>query len=258
MHTSEHAGGLVRRLNQALEARERIIRWAGDNIRECHFDCDANGKLTVAPTESDDEYRVFCPLLTQECPRGKEFLSQIAGIALKSLPGDIPTIFRAALPNPKDTDALYGAFRWNGKGFLYLHGDTGTGKSFAAAWRIYNDTHRRLLEYWDSPALWAENASCSASWLSAYAVCMERANLYAAESAPLLVLDDLGCELESRANAATLNELIGVRYNFGRPTIITSNLTMSEFSKRYQSRMYERVLQSNNIIDTGKESMRLL
>lgn len=258
MHTSEPVGDSVRKLSQALEAKQRVIAWAEQNICECHFDCSGDGRLTVSPFSRGREYRIFCPLLSKECPRGARFLEQISEKALGSLPSDIPTSFRPALTNPKDTDAVYGASRWNGKGFLYLHGGTGTGKSFAAAWRIYDDLHKRLLKYWDSPALWSEHASCPARWFSAYAVCLERANLYAAESAPMLILDDLGCELESKANSATLNELIGVRYNFERPTILTSNLTMSEFSSRYQPRMYERVLQYNNIVDTGVDSIRLV
>ena len=257
LHTSEHVGGLAQRLNKALEDRERVDAWAGQNIHECHFDCSEDGRLVVAPSADAGEYRIFCPLLSQKCPRGAKFLEQIKDLALGSLPDEIPTIFRSALPAPKDTDAIYGAYRWKGKGVLYLHGGTGTGKSFAAAWRVFDDLHKRLLKYWDSPALWNEHASCPVRWFSAYSVCLERANLYAAESASMLVLDDLGCELFSNANFATLNELIGVRYNFNRPTIITSNLTMAEFSKRYQSRMYERILQSNNIIDTGEDSIRL-
>ncbi len=258
MHTSVPVGDSVRKLSRALEDRQRIIAWAEQNVCECHFDCDDGGRLTVSPFSHSTEYRIFCPLLSHECPRGIKFAEQIAELSLKSLPSDIPTSFRKFLIKPKETLAVYGASRWNGKGFLYLCGSTGTGKSFAAAWRIFEDLHKQIEKYWDSPGLWRDHANCTARWFSAFAVCMERTNLYAAEAAPMLVIDDLGCELHSPANAAILNELIGVRYNFARPTIITSNLALSEFSARYQPRMYERILQSNNIVDTGEENLRLV
>ena len=73
----------------------------------------------------------------------------------------------------------------------------------------------------------------------------------------MLVLDDLGCDVETPTNKATINELIGVRYNFERPTIITSNLNPEDISRRYMPRMYERLVQSNNFVDAGMESLRL-
>ena len=63
--------------------------------------------------------------------------------------------------------------------------------------------------------------------------------------------------MKSPSNAAILNELIGVRYNEKRPTIITSNCSLAELESRYMSRMYERIIQSNSVIDAGVTNKRL-
>lgn len=245
-------------LQAAITQRQSILAWAQQNIVGCPFNCDEDGYLKLTPFSDGVEYRVPCPNLTQECACGRRFINEAARRALAMLPADFPTAFKRNLLEPRGTLAKHGAMRWNGKGFLYIYGGTGSGKSFAAAWRVYDDNFQKLMRHWDTPGKWNQLSVCRARWFSAYSVCIDRTNLYEAEQAPMLVLDDLGCETErSLANQATLNELIGVRYNFERPTIITSNLNPEDISRRYMPRMYERLIQSNNFVDAGMESLRL-
>ncbi len=254
--TSELAGASSS-LQNTIAKRQQILAWARQNITGCPFDCDEDGCLMVKPFNDGTEYRVPCPNLTQECACGRRFINEAARRALAMLPTDFPTAFKRYLLNPRGTLAKHGAMRWNGKGFLYIYGGTGSGKSFAAAWRVYDDNFQKLMRYWDTPGKWNQLSICRARWFSAYSVCIDRANLYEAEQAPMLVLDDLGCDVETPTNKATINELIGVRYNFERPTIITSNLNPEDISRRYMPRMYERLVQSNNFVDAGMESLRL-
>ena len=255
--TNERVADCVKRISDAIAQRQAVETWVRQNIVGCPFNCDEEGYLMLTPFSDGVEYRVPCPNLTQECACGRQLINNAAKRALAMLPADFPTAFKRHLLEPRSTLAKYGAMRWNGKGFLYIYGGTGSGKSFAAAWRVYDDNFQKLMRYWDTPGRWNQLSICRARWFSAYSVCIDRANLYEAEQAPMLVLDDLGCDVETPTNKATINELIGVRYNFERPTIITSNLNPEDISRRYMPRMYERLVQSNNFVDAGMESLRL-
>ena len=55
------------------------------------------------------------------------------------------------------------------------------------------------------------------------------------------MLDDLGAEFDSQFNISCLYEIINSRLNFGRPTIVNTNLTGSELTKRYSDRIASRL-----------------
>ena len=88
-------------------------------------------------------------------------------------------------------------------------------------------------------------------------ICIDRTIMQEARNAPLLIIDDLGCEVESATNKAIINDLIANRYSHRKPTIITSNLSMEELQSRYKDRMYERILQTGHIVDAGSFNKRL-
>lgn len=57
----------------------------------------------------------------------------------------------------------------------------------------------------------------------------------------LLMLDDLGAEFDSQFNISCLYEILNSRLNFGRPTIVNTNLTGAELTKRYSERIASRL-----------------
>ncbi|MCD8005602.1 MAG: ATP-binding protein [Oscillospiraceae bacterium] len=61
-------------------------------------------------------------------------------------------------------------------------------------------------------------------------------------NAELLILDDLGCEFRSSFNSATIYNLINSRCNMGKPTIVSSNLSINELSDRYDDRIISRLI----------------
>ncbi|MCD8108043.1 MAG: ATP-binding protein [Oscillospiraceae bacterium] len=61
-------------------------------------------------------------------------------------------------------------------------------------------------------------------------------------NAELLILDDLGCEFRSSFNSATIYNLINSRCNMGKPTIVSSNLSINELSERYDDRIISRLI----------------
>lgn len=60
-------------------------------------------------------------------------------------------------------------------------------------------------------------------------------------NADLLILDDLGSEFSSSFNNASIYNLINSRTNIGKPTIISTNLTLEELKTRYDNRLISRI-----------------
>ena len=61
------------------------------------------------------------------------------------------------------------------------------------------------------------------------------------EEAELLIIDDLGAEFATQFTVSCTYNLINTRMLAGRPTIITTNLTMPEFEAKYTQRITSRI-----------------
>lgn len=59
--------------------------------------------------------------------------------------------------------------------------------------------------------------------------------------ADLVILDDLGSEFSSNFNEPAIYNIINSRLNMGKPTIVSSNLSLEELSKRYDDRIISRI-----------------
>lgn len=57
----------------------------------------------------------------------------------------------------------------------------------------------------------------------------------------LLIMDDLGCELTTQFTQSALYELINTRLISGKHTVISSNLTMDDVSRRYSPQIASRL-----------------
>ena len=60
-------------------------------------------------------------------------------------------------------------------------------------------------------------------------------------SVDLLILDDLGAEVNNPFNHSTIYNIINTRINRNLPTIISSNLTNNDVSERYDDRVASRI-----------------
>lgn len=257
-HTQRHGVTSLGESFAGIRAFLEAQLWAGQNIAECLDDCDADGKIKI--NHDGRDFSVHCPILNETCPHGRKLISMLHREAIESIPSAVPRRFREGVADARETVAVMEARRWQGNGSLYLYGETGTGKSFAAAWWIYNSVLQRLRQHWKEPYRWNDLTRIGARWFSAFAICAEKTNLYEASSAPLLVIDDLGCEPSSPLTKATLNELISIRYNEKRPTIITSNKNLELLEKDYLSRMYERIVHGGQgcmVFDAGDYNLRI-
>ena len=59
--------------------------------------------------------------------------------------------------------------------------------------------------------------------------------------ADLLILDDLGSEFQTAFNESALYDIINSRINLDKPTIISTNLSVSELNGRYNERIVSRI-----------------
>ncbi len=60
--------------------------------------------------------------------------------------------------------------------------------------------------------------------------------------ADLLVIDDLGAEMETSLSRSALYNLVNTRLLAGRPVIINTNLSMKEIAERYTARISSRLI----------------
>lgn len=215
------------------------------------------GKIAVQLEGDKEPTRVACPLFGRECRRGKRFYAGMKKMAEESIPTAIPPRYRKALVKADDTESIRRVREWDGQGVLYIHGLTGTGKSFAAAWWPFNRIMQRLEKEWEEPYRWREITAYEMRWFTAFDICLDRANMYEARNTPMLIIDDLGCESDTITNRAIINDVIAYRYSYSVPTIITSNLDPDEMQTRYKARMYERIIQTGKVVDSGHINKRI-
>jgi len=60
--------------------------------------------------------------------------------------------------------------------------------------------------------------------------------------------DDLGSSSSTEWSSEIIFHIIDCRYNSGRPTVITSNLTRNEIAGKYGQRTYDRMFDSKNLV----------
>ena len=71
-----------------------------------------------------------------------------------------------------------------------------------------------------------------------------------------LVLDDLGTEVSQPGWEQDLSSVMNARYQHSARTIITSNLPVEEFKRRYGERLVDRIRENGLVRQLGGESMR--
>ena len=137
-----------------------------------------------------------------------------------------------------ETDAVKRAREWweqRAKPWLLLSGPTGCGKSLAAASIPADHVHGTFVRADEVVRLFS----------SMFGEQYEQQQ--SLRQARLLVLDDLGCELDAARMLPALLDLLDARQSARRhPTIVTTNLTPAAFRERYandrlNSRMAELV-----------------
>ncbi|MDD7593760.1 MAG: ATP-binding protein [Peptoniphilaceae bacterium] len=124
---------------------------------------------------------------------------------------------------------------------LYFYGPTGTGKTFLLnaivkgvldrGQQVFYQTAPELLDFLSTYSFTYQNERTPA----------DVARRDFAYSCDLLALDDLGAEYTTEKMTAELFELLNSRIVAQRPTIISSNLELTELESRYNARIASRI-----------------
>ncbi|MBQ8172052.1 MAG: ATP-binding protein [Oscillospiraceae bacterium] len=86
----------------------------------------------------------------------------------------------------------------------------------------------------------------------------EKDTMDALTQCDLLVLDDLGAEMDKQLYTSLLYELLNARLCRGLPTIVSSNLTPNELKQRYQDRICSRLFGFELLMFVGSDVRRKL
>lgn len=73
----------------------------------------------------------------------------------------------------------------------------------------------------------------------------------------LLIIDDLGTEFSNQFTVSCIYNLINTRMNHGKATIISTNLDAEELSRKYEGRIYSRLVGRSIILPFAGRDQRL-
>ena len=74
----------------------------------------------------------------------------------------------------------------------------------------------------------------------------------------LLIIDDLGTEFSNQFTLSTIYNLLNTRLNRGLATIISTNLSPDELARKYEDRVYSRIIGGAKIMPFEGKDKRLL
>jgi hypothetical protein len=134
---------------------------------------------------------------------------------------------------------------------LVLSGLRGCGKTTAAAWWV-TQKHKPQQYVRTFDPRFVDSTSL-ARWPK-----YDDAAMRELERASALVIDDLGVEYDDKGGAfrSFLDGLVNSRYAACLPTLITTNLTASDFRARYGERIADRIREAGRFVELAGESLR--
>ena len=141
----------------------------------------------------------------------------------------------------------------------FLHGAVGVGKTCLAVGYAYEmvQAHLTPTRFVTLPAMMSEIRSCYDDGGPS-----EREVLRYYKEAELLIVDDMGAEHTSSSNwlSDRLYQILGDRHDQLRPTVMTSNLSISElgdiYGERITSRIDEMCNNGNNVLHMQGRNLR--
>lgn len=191
----------------------------------------------------------MCECLAELCRQEQKKQLQVLGVGRESFEGfrldyypdrTDPTTglsIRAIMERTLRTCRRYAVGFSQKSGNLLLSGDTGLGKTYLSACiaRTVTDSGYSVA-YESAPRLFSalERAKFNNDEAA-------RQNSEQYGACDLLILDDLGTEMPGQFVNASLYALINDRILAGKPTVISTNLTSDEITKRYPPQIASRL-----------------
>ncbi len=265
---SSHIGSIkadASRIVSMLAEKEKKIA----EITTCPAPCtDGCVSIVLRIGNNSVVQEATCPIISPNCAYDKVLQGQIGQRLAELMVSKIgiPRRHVARFDRCIETIATKEAARWGARGFLVLSGKTGCGKSYAAAWFVDRYLRSRIGDPYQSKTWeWrakAENAASGVMWSGAQSIVEDRSIAVDSKRASLLILDDLGKESELSSAQAIIRDVISKRYDSERPTIITTELTVTDIGVRYGRALAERVIgeaeDGGRFVTCGDVSLRLI
>ncbi|MCL4541990.1 MAG: ATP-binding protein [Chloroflexi bacterium] len=191
-----------------------------------------------AQREHEHSERLFALSRLGERQRSMTFQSfYTQDIPYEHVDGRTPHALTEIYRSLKQAKDAAQAYTEEPNGWLVLIGDTGCGKTHLAV-AICNERIRR-----GEPVLFQVVPDLLDHLRAAYAPTstVTYDDLFeAVQTAPLLVLDDLGAQSSSQWAQEKLFQIVNFRYNHRLPTIVTTNVPPERLDQRLASRMLDR------------------
>ena len=249
------SGTVARFLKASDEIRSEL-----EAIKGCPSSCE-DGTVPIR-TASGICRRLPCPARSAECRYGIRLAEELNWYVARIMARvGVPRRHVENFAVCRESCAVSEALRWPFSGFLVLCGKTGSGKSFGAARvvRAYLEGHiTDRLDRWTWEA--ADRRGDSVMWLGARDITDDRGICAKASSVPLLAIDDLGREDDTKAARAAMCSAVSKRYDSKLATVITTELSMAGISKRYGRYLSDRLLEDSGTgggaVDFGDAYMR--
>ena len=144
----------------------------------------------------------------------------------------------------------------NSRDNLLLYGNTGVGKTFLTNCiakelldRSYTVVYLTSLKLFDILETYKFDRELSQSEKSATIG-------YILDS-DLLIIDDLGTELNNSFTSSQLYRCIDTRLNHGRSTIISTNLSFDDLREQYSERIFSRITSNYTLLKITGDDIRL-
>ena len=131
------------------------------------------------------------------------------------------------------------------KGNLLLIGPTGTGKTHISTAIARELIHQGYDVIYDSTQNIISDFE-SDRFKSGYSKGESLSDKYL--ECTLLIIDDLGTEFSNQFTVATIYNLLNTRLNRGLATVISTNLSPDELARKYEDRVYSRIIGSGSKI----------
>ena len=251
----------VRQANLALQAERKELIAANfplDYLDDSHICplCSGTGYIgsTMCRCLADlcrQEQKKEISLLSCGEHRFEDFRLDFYSDAKDATYGASP---RAIMTHTLDACRKYGANFTKNSGNLLFNGGTGLGKSLLSACIACEVTEKGYsVAYESAPHLFGklEKNRFHPDEESALAVSK-------LEYCDLLIIDDLGTELPGQFVTASLYALVNDRLLAGKPTVISTNLNISEIKERYSPQIASRLQGNYQLLPFVGQDIRVL
>ena len=261
------AGGEALKLMEQAKAENLALQREREQIVRSCFEEGFLDETSICPVCSGTGYvgSTMCDCLAELCRQeqkkeltflsaGRESFDQFRLDYYSDKPTAAGFVPRVIMEKTYQTCRRY-AFGFHPKaGNLLFSGNTGLGKTFLSACIARAVADRGYSVVYESAGHLFAN--------------MERAKFTPDEAAretckkyndcDLLIIDDLGTEMPGQFTTAALYSLLNDRLLWGRPMIVSTNLTMEDMQKRYSPQIASRLRGSFTRIAFLGEDIRVL